>query len=71
MDISGVSAGGAVSAALAQKEAYAQQDVQVNMFKKALDMQSQGAMALIDAIPSPDGRQGLPANLGNSINTSA
>ncbi|MEA1989624.1 MAG: putative motility protein [Pseudomonadota bacterium] len=48
MDISGVSANGAV---LAQQEVYAQNQVNVSMFEKALDTQSQNAMALIDSLP--------------------
>lgn len=71
MDISGVSASGAVSAALAQQQVYAQDQVSVSMFKKALDTQSQNAMALIESLPQPVSNQGLPANLGNNINTTA
>lgn len=71
MDISGVSAGGAVAAALAQKEVYAQGDVQVTMLKKALDTQTEGALALINALPKTPSTQGLPANLGQNINTKA
>ena len=71
MDISGVSVNGAVSAVLAQQEVYAQNQVNVSMFKKALDTQSQNAMALIDSLPQLPSTQGLPANLGNNINTTA
>lgn len=71
MDISNVSAGGMVSAALAQKEVYAQDQVSVSMFKKALDTQTQNAMALVESIPQVQSNQGLPANLGNNINTQA
>lgn len=71
MDISGVSASGAVSAALAQKEVYSQQEVGVAMFKKALDTQTQSALALIEAIPQAPSNQGLPPNLGQNINTTA
>lgn len=74
MDISGVSAGGMVSAALAQKEVYAQGDAQVTMLKKAIDTETQGAMALINSLPQPPAApstQGLPPNLGQNINTTA
>jgi hypothetical protein len=64
----GVSASGAVSAALAQKEVYQQQEVQVTMLKKALDVQAEGALALLEGLtPS----QHLPDNLGKNINTTA
>jgi hypothetical protein len=71
MDISGVSANGAVSAALAQQQVYAQQEAGVTMFKKALDTQTANALTLVDSIPRPPSTQGLPSNLGNIINTTA
>lgn len=71
MDISGVSANGAVSAALAQQQANTQTQVQVSMFKKALDTQTEGALALINALPQTPSTQGLPPNLGQNINTTA
>lgn len=72
MDISGVSASGAVSAALAQQQIYTQGQTSVSMLKKALDTQTQGALALIESIPQiTPTTQGLPANLGNNINTTA
>jgi len=71
MEISGVSASGAVSAALAQQQVYSQEQASVSMFKKALDTQSQNAMALIESLPQVPSTQGLPANLGNNINTTA
>lgn len=66
-----ISANGAVNAALAQQEVYAQQNVQVSMLKKAMDVQAEGALALINALPTPPTSQGLPANVGNNINTTA
>ncbi len=71
MDISGVSAAGAVSAVLAQQQVYTQQQAGVAMFKKSLDAQSQTALALIQSVPQPPSTQGLPSNLGNNINTTA
>ncbi|BCN92434.1 hypothetical protein THMIRHAM_02190 [Thiomicrorhabdus immobilis] len=72
MDISGVSASGMVSAVLAQKEVYTQEQTSVGMLKKALDTQTQNALALIESIPQiTPSTQGLPANLGNNINTTA
>lgn len=66
-----ISANGAVSAALAQQEAYGQQNVQVSMLKKAMDVQTEGALALINALPTPSSTQGLPMNVGKNINTTA
>lgn len=73
MDLSGVSANGAASAVMAQQQIYQQGEVQVNMLKKAIDTQTEGAMALIENIPSAPSnpRAGLPDNLGNHVNTTA
>ncbi|MBD3756288.1 MAG: YjfB family protein [Gammaproteobacteria bacterium] len=48
-----ISANGAVAAALAQQQVYAQGEVQVSMLKKAIDTQSQGALQLIASLPTP------------------
>ncbi len=69
MDISGVSANGAVSGVLAQQQVYSQGQVGVSMLKKALDTQTQNALALVQSIPQAPSTQGLPANLGNTIDT--
>lgn len=46
------------------------QDVSIAVFKKALDTQSDGALALLQAIPQvPSAR--LPEHLGQNINTVA
>ncbi|UQB41723.1 YjfB family protein [Thiomicrospira microaerophila] len=66
----GVSAAGAVSAALAQKEVYAKGEVQVGMLKKAMDVQAEAALTLLDGI-APVPAQHLPANLGQNVNTTA
>lgn len=66
-----ISANGAVNMALAMQQANTHQQVQVSMFKKALDTQTQGALALIEALPAVPSNQGLPANLGNHINVTA
>ena len=71
MDISGVSASGAVSAALAQQQVYTQEQAGVSMLKKSIDTQTQNALTLIQALPQAPSTQGLPANLGNHINTTA
>lgn len=71
MDISGVSAAGAVSAVMAQQQVYTQQQAGVTMFKKALDTQTQNALSLIQSLPQAPSTQGLPSNLGNHINTTA
>lgn len=66
--IEGVSAAGAVAAALAQREEYAKQDVQVAVLKKALDAQAEGAVTLLDSVaPMPS----LPPHLGQNVNTTA
>jgi len=71
MDISNISANGAVSAALAQKQAGNLAEVQTTVFKKALDTQTENALMLIQSVPQPQqlSTQGLPPNLGNTINT--
>ncbi|WP_319380409.1 YjfB family protein [Thiomicrorhabdus sp.] len=71
MDISGVSAAGAVSAVLAQQQVYSQEQAGVAMLKKSLDTQSQNALTLIQSIPQTPSAQSLPPNLGNHINTTA
>ncbi|MGC9385706.1 MAG: YjfB family protein [Hydrogenovibrio sp.] len=66
-----ISANAAVNAALQQQQAQTQQGVQVAVLKKAMDVQSEGAMKLIESLPSAPSTQGLPANLGNNINVTA
>lgn len=73
MDIANVSAAGAVSAALAQQQVYAQNEAGVSMLKKAIDTQAANALSLIASVPqlpqtSAVSNQGLPANLGQHIN---
>lgn len=64
MDVSSVSA--LASAMQAQQVGDA---VAVSVLRKALDIQAQGAMQLIQALPQP--AQALPANLGNHLNVTA
>ncbi len=45
--------------------------VGVTVLKKALDMQAQNAMALINALPQPPQAQNLPSHLGQNVNTKA
>lgn len=54
------------SAALAQNTST---DVGMAVLKKAIDIEAQGAMALINAIPQPS--VNLPPHLGQNINTTA
>ncbi|MBN2606164.1 YjfB family protein [Hydrogenovibrio sp. JE_KL2] len=62
----------AVSMAMTMQQGQAQQAAQISMLKKSMDMQSQGALALIESLPSATpSTQGLPPNLGNNINTTA
>lgn len=67
-----ISANGAVSAMLEQKQAATMQEVQVSLFKKALDMNSEGALALINAategVPPTSSN---PPNLGQNIDVRA
>ena len=62
MDIASV---GSLSTALSQ--AKTGDAVGTLVLKKALDMQAQGAVQLIQALPQPSN----PANLGNSIDIKA
>ncbi len=43
------------------------QQVSISVLKRALDIESNTAAALISALPAPN----LPAHLGNTINTTA
>jgi hypothetical protein len=58
------------SAALAQNTSG---DVGVAVLKKAIDIETQGSMALINALPQPPlpSAANLPPNLGQNINTTA
>ena len=47
------------------------QEVALTMLKKQQDMQKSMATQMLDAIPAPQRVQNLPANLGNTINTTA
>jgi len=71
MDIANVSANGLVNAALTQQQVSTQQQASISMFKKALDTQTQSALALIESIPQTASTQSLPDNLGKNINTTA
>ncbi|BBN58519.1 YjfB family protein [Hydrogenovibrio marinus] len=62
----------AVSMAVTMQQAQTPQAVQISMLKKSMDIQSQGALALLESLPSATpSTQGLPPNLGNNINTTA
>ncbi|GAB6071385.1 hypothetical protein JCM30760_24820 [Thiomicrorhabdus hydrogeniphila] len=72
MDIAHVSANSLVSAAIEQQQVNSQQQASISMFKKAIDNQTQSALALIESIPQiTPTTQGLPENLGNNLNTTA
>jgi hypothetical protein len=47
------------------------QEVGLAMLKKAQQIQSSTASQLLNAVQSPPSVQNLPANLGNTINTTA
>ena len=47
------------------------QAVSIAVLKKAMDISEEGAIALIEAIPTTSNLPNLPANLGRNINTTA
>lgn len=47
-----------------------QQEVGTTVLKKALDISSANALALLEALPSPPAAN-LPSHLGQNINTTA
>lgn len=47
------------------------QSVSIAMLKKANDVQAESAASLIQAIPTVNSTQNLPAHLGQNINTTA
>jgi len=62
--------GSIASLATSMAQTRTAQDVNIAVFKKALDAQSAGALALLDALPAaPTPR--LPEHLGRNINTTA
>lgn len=63
MDVSGI-------ANLATQMSAAQTNAEVStaVLKKAINIEAQGALALLDAVPQP---QNLPAHLGQNVNTTA
>ena len=61
--------GSIASLATSMAQTKTAQDVNIAVFKKALDAQSAGALALLDALPAPAPR--LPGHLGRNINTTA
>lgn len=68
-----ISSNGAANAALAQKQTADLQQVQVALFKKSLDINTEGALAMINAAtqvaaPNPANN---PPNLGQNVDTRA
>ena len=66
MDVTGIAQ---LSTSIA--ETGIKQDVGIAVLKKAQDLQSSSASALIEALPPVTTTQNLPANLGRNINTTA
>lgn len=62
--------GSIASLATSMAQTRTAQDVSIAVFKKALDTQSAGALALLDAIPATPVPR-LPDHLGRNINTTA
>jgi hypothetical protein len=54
----------------AMEQTRAAQEVSVAVLKKALDAQSNAAVALLEALP-PSASSNLPLHLGQNINTKA
>lgn len=67
-----ISANGAINAMLEQKQAASMQEVQVSLFKKALDINTEGALALVNAATQAAApASSNPPNLGQNIDTRA
>lgn len=67
-----ISANGAINAMLEQKQAASMQEVQVSLFKKALDMNTEGALALVNAATqTATPVASNPPNLGQNIDVRA
>lgn len=63
--------GGIAQLSTTMAETGTQQAVSVAVLKKAQDIQSSTATALLDALPPVPSAPNLPAHLGNRINTTA
>ena len=67
-----ISANGAINAMLEQKQAASMQEVQVSLFKKALDINTEGALALVNAATQGAATgNSNPPNLGQNIDVKA
>lgn len=66
MDVSSIA-----SLSVSIAETGIKQEVGVAMLKKAQEIDKTTAAALIQALPAASPAQNLPANLGNTINTTA
>lgn len=68
-----ISANGAISAMLEQKQAANLQNVQVALFKKSMDMNAKGALQLIESATqvTPTSSATNPPNLGQNIDITA
>ena len=64
MDISGIA-----NLATAMSNARTEQAIGIAVFKKAMDLNAAGALALVEALPEVP--QQLPSHLGQHINTTA
>ena len=60
-------------ASLSTAMATTQTDAQIGVavLKKAIDIESNSALALLQALPSPSPAANLPSHLGQNINTTA
>lgn len=65
-----ISANSSISAMLEQKQSATLQAVQISLFKKTIDMNSEGALALINSATQPKSSAN-PPNLGQTIDIKA
>ena len=66
MDVTGIT-----NVATAMADASTNQAISIAVLKKAIDLNAEGFLALIEAIPDNSSAQNLPAHLGKNINTTA
>lgn len=63
--------GNIASLATAMSSAKTDQEISIAVLKKAMDINTAGALALIEALPENPSVQSLPQHLGQNINTTA
>ena len=66
MEISGIA-----NLATSMKAAATQQEVEIAVLKKTMEVQAASGAALVEALQPPAASNNLPPHLGQNINTSA